>query len=508
MSTNPELFGSIVLPQLTRDKSQCILHKDIYQALMDRPRQMAIIAPRGHSKTSIASTIGTVFDIAYDREDVIILIKKTFPQAVTDLKAITDNVKFNDLFKLFFGNREFLIDRQERVFIRNPYTGHKTYIEVKGSNQPVRGARSPEGKRPTKVLMDDFEDEKNVLTEDQREKLKQYVAGQIIPAMEPSRSSIIAIGTIVHYDSWLNNLWERYQEAKKQERLFSWEVIFHQMIEDGEPIWPERFTPEFIEQLRQTYEDDGRINDYYQEYFNIPFNVEDADFKRSYIRYWTGYVEHNEQEHLIHIMDGDSEVIKPCDFIVAIDPSSGTSGDYTGIAGIAVTSDGKRYVEIAERKMIKPDALKEHIFEIWLKYKPRLIILEEVAMQVILGYWLREEMLKRNIFIPIKGEKVSTKTTKEDKLRQGLQPIYSTGAVYHKKHHVALEEELFTFPKQRHDDVMDAEYMAMKYTYKPESDTIIKKVNKRVHNAYDWLTGIRKDAYGKYREHRQVVSVY
>jgi hypothetical protein len=55
---------------------------------------------------------------------------------------------------------------------------------------------------------------------------------------------------------------------------------------------------------------------------------------------------------------------------------------------------------------------------------------------------------------------------------------------------------------------MDALYMAMKYTYKPESDTLIKKVNKRVTKAYDWLTGVRKDNYDRYREHGKVVSIY
>jgi len=443
--------------------------------------------------TSWASTVGTVFDIAYDTEDVIVLIKKTFPLAVTDLRNIVTQVKYNDMFKLFFGHREFLIDRQEKVYILNPVTGHKTYIEVKGAGQSIRGI-VVDGKRPTKILMDDFEDENNTLTPEQRDKVREWIAGQVMPSLNPSKGHIMAIGTIVHYDSWLNNLWESSKKAESEGRDFSWHVIFHQMIENGAAIWPERFTEEYIANLKLSYAELNRMDMFYQEYMNIPFNIDNADFRREYFKKWAGSLGwSSELGNYIKVIDNDSESLYPVDVIIGIDPSSGTSGDYTGIVVMANTPSGKRYIEVADRKMLKPNELKDYVFELHERYHPRLIVMEEQAMQVIMGYWLREEMALRNKYLPIIGEKVSTRQTKEDKLRQALQPIYQAGVMHHKEQHTDLEVELLTFPKGKNDDLMDAVYLASRYSQKPrDRDMASGGLQHRKRRIYDWMVPGRK----------------
>lgn len=443
--------------------------------------------------TSWASTVGTVFDIAYDTEDVIVLIKKTFPLAVTDLRNIVTQVKYNDMFKLFFGHREFLIDRQEKAYILNPATGHKTYIEVKGAGQSIRGI-VVDGKRPTKILMDDFEDENNTLTPEQRAKVREWIAGQVMPSLSPAKGHIMAIGTIVHYDSWLNNLWEGHKKAESEGRDYSWHVIFHQMIENGQAIWPERFTPEYIENLKLSYAELGRMDMFYQEYMNIPFNIDNADFKRDYFKKWAGSLGwSSDLGNYIKVIDGESETLYPVDVIIGIDPSSGTSGDYTGIVVMANTPSGKRFIEVADRKMLKPNELKDYVFELHDRYHPRLIVMEEQAMQVIMGYWLREEMALRNKYLPVIGEKVSTRQTKEDKLRQALQPIYQAGVMHHKDHHTDLEVELLTFPKGKNDDLMDAVYLASRYSQKPKDrDMKAGTLQHRRRRVYDWMVPGRK----------------
>lgn len=483
------LFGEVVCSELTSDSTECVLHRDIARFHHDKPKLGAIVSPRGHGKTTWASTIATVHDVAYDRETVIIIIKKTFQQAVTDLQNIVNFIKYSPKFKLFFGRSsfEFLIDRQERVYIRNRITGHKTWIEAKGAGQSIRGI-VVEGNRPSKFLLDDFEDENNTATDEQRNKVREWMAAQVMPSLDPHSGHILAIGTIVHYDSWLNNRWEGCQAARADGKEYSWKMIFHQMIEDGKPIWPERFTPEYIDQLRFSYEELGRIDMFYQEYMNVPFNPEDADFKREYITYYKGMLIYDPK--LGHILEiGEKRIL--VDVVVGVDPSSGTSGDYTGIAIVATDTENNRYLIQADRFMLKPDELKERIFEIYDRYKPRLIVIEEVAMQVIMTYWLRSEMRRRNKFLPLRGEKVSTRQTKEDKLRNALQPIYASGVMHHLRGQIALEEELFTFPKGKHDDILDALYLACKYARKSyrNLEDVMRKASKKTREIVDWMTG-------------------
>jgi len=483
-------FGYVVCKNLTPDRTKCVLHNDIKEFHHSEPRMSAIISPRGHAKTTWASTISTVHDIAYDREDVIVMIKKTFAQATTDLQNITSVLKYNKKFQQYYGPRQFLIDRQEKAYIYNPITKHKTWIEVKGAGQSIRGI-VVDGKRPTKILLDDFEDENNTTTLEQRQKVREWIAAQVMPSLDPHKGKLLAIGTIVHYDSWLYNLWQNYEAAKKEERRYMWKVIFHQVIENGKPIWPERFTQEYIDELRFSYEELGRRDKFFQEYYNIPFNQEDAQFSPQMVNYYAGT--YNYDENMGTVLEiGDTTV--PVNIVIGIDPSSGSGGDYTGITVMGVSPDNNRYLIEADRFMLKPGELVDKVFALNERYKPIRIVIEEQAMQVIMTYWLREEMIRRNLFIPLIGEKVATKFTKEERLAQALQPIYSSGVMYHTNHLSNLEEELFTFPKGRHDDILDSLYLASKHAKRPyvkDQNPVKKILSPYIKTGIDWMTGAR-----------------
>jgi len=463
--------------------------------------------------TSIASTICTAYDIAYDKEDAIILIKDTFHKAVTDLSAIVNIIKYNDRFTTFYDKRIFLMDRQDKVFILNPITKHKTYLEVKGMGQSIRGSRSPEGKRPSKLILDDIENELNTITVEQREKIKEYIAAQVLPAPVPEKGVIQVIGTIVHYDSWLNNIWEGYQKAQQDKKEYGWKVIFHQIEEDGKPIWPEMFPPDYIETLKQSYMELGRIDKYYQEYMNIPFNLENATFRKDQFNHYTGTVSWDEANKtnillLNEVITGKGErrtvnEKRPVDIVIGYDISSGMSSDFTGINVLATDSDNNRYDIEADRFMLKPDQLCERLFADYDKYHPRLQIIEEEAHARIMTFWLSAEMRKRNKFLRLKPEKVKTRIHKGDKIQQGLERLYAQGIMHHLSTQTNSEMELLEFdPKKesRHDDILDAKYLANQYARPPalKADDLLEEKKKKKRSVkdivrWDWMTQCKKE---------------
>lgn len=483
-------FGFVITPNLTYDKSSCVLHRDIADIHANKPRFSAIIAPRGHAKTTWASTIATAHDIAYDTEDVIVLIKKTYVQATTDLQNIVSIIKYNERFGQFYGPREFLTDRQDKVYILNPATGHKTWVEVKGAGQSIRGI-VVEGNRCSKILMDDFEDENNTLTKEQREKVRNWITAQIMPSLNPRTGHILAIGTIVHYDSWLCNVWEKSNQAIRDGRQYSWKVIYHQVRENGAPIWPERFSDDYIKEIENSYIELGKVNLFYQEYYNIPFNVDDAHFRKEHISYFDGELTYDPDDH-VHVLrtNGQDRVV---DCVVAYDPSTGIGKDYTGKVVLLTDRDGKRYLHHADRHRFKPDELIADIFQTDRELKPRLIVLEEEAMAVIFDFWLKSEMRRTQQFVRLKGEKVPRTKSKEDKIAEGLQPVYAAGVMHHRRGQHSIEEELFTFPKGKSDDILDALWLASKHAKLPNHG-FIAKVKERLcrtidREGIDWMTG-------------------
>jgi hypothetical protein len=482
-------FGYFVCSNLTPDITNCQLHKDIATFHHTRPPLAVVIAPRGHSKTTWGSTISTAHDIAYDSEKVIILLKKTFAQAVTDLQNVLNIIRYNQTFRALYGERKFLIDRQERVHILNPYTGHKTWIEAKGAGQSIRGI-VVDGSRVTKMTLDDFEDENNTSTAEQRLKVRDWISAQIMPGLDPKLGHILALGTIVHSDSWLNNVYEGWKKAKTSGRTSAWQLVFHQVMENGVPIWPERFSVPYIETLKQSYEELGRVGKFYQEYYNIPVSDDEATFSTGLIKYAQAYYQHDPE--VGNVLDINGKIV-PVDIVVGIDPSTGVGRDYSGVVVVATDHENNRYIIKASREMLQPNELMNRVFELYSMYHPRVIIMEEQAMAVIMGYWLRDEMKNRNIFLPLRGEKAPNRQSKEDKLAQALQPIYAAGVIYHTSGCGVLEEELLTFPLGKHDDILDALYLAMLYVRRCANADVEQKRRKTTGRPaeYSWMTGAR-----------------
>ena len=88
-------------------------------------------------------------------------------------------------------------------------------------------------------------------------------------------------------------------------------------------------------------------------------------------------------------------------------------------------------------------------------YRVRKVLIETTAAQVLFLDLFRQEMVKRNKFFTIEEVKTTTKETKAMKIR-GLVPYYANGMILHKPGLTVLEDQLLQFPRNTHDDVLDA----------------------------------------------------
>jgi hypothetical protein len=519
MRTDLALFGEVVCPHLVRDKTKFQLHQDIARVHLDKPRFQVLISFRGSAKTTWASTISSLHDLAYDRERVTGLIKKSWDTALGDLENIKLEVKDNDAFRLFFGEFTFHVDRTDRISVTHNKTGWWSYTFSAGIEQAVRG-KIKRGWRVTKLLLDDIEDEKNTNTPELRERIKKRIAAVYIPLMDVKVGHILAIGTIAHFDGWFCNRYDNWLIAKREGKIaeLQFPVIYYQIEQNGVPMWPERFPLSEIDRIKRAYAELGRLDMFYQEHYNLPFDPSKADFKREQILYYEGVFRLDENygpvldlsamrdyrgmtiEHPEHVHSNEGVLTLPLRVIAAYDLASGEGLDFTGVNYLGVDFHGYRYELLSTRRDTTFDKFKRDIFADNDTFRPHLILLEEEAHGRVMKYWLAEEMRKLNKFLPLRPDKWPAKIDKNTKLRQALQPIYASGTVCHRRDQTEAEEELFTFPKQRHDDILDAKYMCHKWASKPSEpfvDTTVtvkkRKREKRQLARYDWMTGARKE---------------
>ena len=212
-----------------------------------------------------------------------------------------------------------------------------------------------------------------------------------------------------------------------------WAICYKKAIGSGGLLFPERLSAEFLEKARKTMGSYLFANQYQNEV--IP--PDEQSFKAEWFKYY-------------------ESLPKNLYRFAFVDPAIGQKDhhDYTGIVIVAVDDDGIWYVEVANRYRLTPTQLVSKLFELHQHIGLKVIGIETVAYQEALLYFLSEEMRKRQTTIPVTGVK-RDKTSKQTRIL-GLVPRFEWGRIYLAKAMTALEDELTTFPRGTHDDLLDA----------------------------------------------------
>lgn len=194
------------------------LANDIF--VKDKLDKTGIIEPRGFAKTTIFDMAVSVWLHCYRKSLFTLLGAKTDTDATQFLdsikKVFNENIKINKCFGKLINiksnksnGERYTVNANEVEFTNG------TYIKTVGSGTSVRGANWG-GIRPTVFIGDDFQDEKNILTDAAREKQYSKWTKEIEEVGDKAvyrngvkikaATKIIAIGTVLHIDCLMSKL--------------------------------------------------------------------------------------------------------------------------------------------------------------------------------------------------------------------------------------------------------------------------------------------------------------
>ncbi|MCW2087809.1 UNVERIFIED_ORG: putative phage terminase large subunit-like protein [Rhodococcus erythropolis] len=162
---------------------------------------------------------------------------------------------------------------------------------------------------------------------------------------------------------------------------------------------------------------------------NRPVNVD--------AQYW------NEQD--IVITEAESYVRT----LISVDPavSTKTSNDYTALVVVSLASDGKVYVRHAEQLRLVSTELKERVNDLIELFDVGLVYVETN----------QGGNLWKSVFDGVKANFRSVHQTEPKALRAARAlDYYRKDKVRHTRHFDQLEEQMYSFPKVAHDDLIDA----------------------------------------------------
>lgn len=459
-----QFFARTYFPHYIK-KGNARLHDYLYQRLpelVDHPegQHEAVAAPRGNAKSTLVSQIFVLWCVLTGRKHYPLIVMDAFEQAATMLEAIKAELEFNPRLAMDFPKA---CGRGRVWQVGTIVTANEAKVQVFGSGKRMRGLRHGPH-RPDLVIGDDLENDENVRSPEQRDKLENWLKKTVLSlGAADDTMDVLIIGTILHYDSVLsrllkNPLWKRRifkAIIEWPHRMDLWEQWEELLLNEGEEVarafyedraaemeagaivcWPDG-QPLYKLMLKRAR--DGR-SAFDSEQQNDPVQGDNAPFAAC-ISFWVNRL---------------SEWL----FFGACDPSLGKKGASRDPSALLVGGFNREtgildVVEASIRKRL-PDKIIEDIIAYHKAYRCLVWGVEAVQFQE----FLRTELVKRSAKAgyPVPARAI---TPHADKLLriESLQPHMANGLIRLHPSQTTLEQQLRHFPAADHDDGPDALHM-------------------------------------------------
>ena len=418
-------------------------------------RKVAIAAPRSHAKSTVVTHAYILASVLFREETYVIIVSDTVSQSVQFLGDIKKELADNEDLRNLFGIKEFVKDTEDDL-ICNMDDGHLFRIQAKGSEQKLRGLKW-KNRRPGLVVCDDCENDEIVMNRDRRNKFKRWFYGALLPCLS-DKGKIRMVGTILHLDSLLENLMpgsllkdvrgghksliqedlKEYSNAK-----LPWKSIKYRAHTDDfkKILWPEKKSLLEFKAMKEDYARQGLADVYSQEMLNIPLDEQNTYFKK---QDFVGIKPEDRKRNLVYYAT--------CDLAV----STNQRADFSAFAIAGVDDEGKLYCVHMVKERMDSLQIVDTMMSLQKFYRPVLFGMEKGTIQKSIGPYLNAEMLKRNEYLNL--ALLSPSTDKITRARS-MQARMRAGAVRFDRDadwYQAFEDELMRFPRDKHDDQVDA----------------------------------------------------
>jgi predicted phage terminase large subunit-like protein len=204
-----------------------------------------IMAFRGSAKSTIFTLSLPIWAILGKQQiKHIVLISSTQQKAQLLLQHIKHEFESNRALQMDLG--PFKEERNEWNTISLYVPKYDAKITAASVEQSVRGMRFKEH-RPQLILIDDMEDLESVKTLESRNKIDNWLMGEVIPAGE-EKTRLFVVGNLLHRDSVIKRLENRIVSGK----MSGVRLVIPFFDKDGKPAWPGRFPDQAAVDIERT----------------------------------------------------------------------------------------------------------------------------------------------------------------------------------------------------------------------------------------------------------------
>lgn len=326
----------------------------------------ALAAPRGHAKSTMETLFKPLWAMLQNPplEQYIMIISNTHDQAKDRLRDIKKELEGNYYIKYVYGIQEGDVWSDKKLTTRNGVR-----VQIASAESSIRGAR--EGwSRPSLIILDDIENEKNVTTEHQRTQMKDWFNKEVMK-LGAKYTNFSFVGTILHNESLLrktldNPMWNGMvykaliQEPTNSELWKKWKALLtdagddnrkqtanefyknneKELLEGAVLLWEEHESLKDLQEMRLA---EGEYS-FQAEKQNNPIDPESQIFDtKNDWQYFNiicqgaySFIQDNTTQSLVALHE--------CQLFAWLDPSTGATGGDPDYASISVVARYQNFI--------------------------------------------------------------------------------------------------------------------------------------------------------------------
>lgn len=423
-------FGQIWFPRTFRQASP-EFHYEMSHTLEDSAnRLIGFMVFRDGAKTTLCRAY-VAKRIAYCISRTVMLVNISGAKAQHSLRWLKKQIEFNAPFREAFGLRKGEKWTDEWITIINSQ-GESVNVVATGITAGLRGLNIDDY-RPDLILCDDISDRENTATEDQRAKANEAFFAQLVRSLAPASDAPMSQLALAQTPI---NSFDLISQAAQDS---TFKVVRHSCFRpDGQSSWPARRSTESLLAEKAGYIQRNQLSIWLAEMECQLTNSENQAFKKTWLRYWN---------------------VRPAEGRVAIvlDPaaSDAPKADFFAI-GVMLFYRGQVYLlEYFLARGVMPDAACAKVFEFAQRYGARDVVVETVAYQKIMAWYLAREIQARRIWLTV--HEVNDRRRKDDRIIQAITAVAPYGQLFIREGMAEFEEvfELYGPAFEGKDDLID-----------------------------------------------------
>lgn len=419
-------------------------HREMCQAVIEGGKRQLHLWPRGHFKSSVITVGYSLLSLIQNPNIRILIVNATLQNAKSFLREIKGHLERNDELRAVFGNH---VSKDEKWTETEIISALRTKNLKEPTIQAAGVGQTLTSQHYDLIILDDIVSQETITTREQLQKTSDYYR-LLLSLLDPG-GQIVMIGTRYHFA-------DLYGEIIANKETNHYTINQRKAVENGEILFPSRFTPQVLADLRSSQ---GSYH-FSCQYMNMPVDDETAKFKRADFRYYQP--DDIKLERTFNTMCIDRAY------------SLAKTADYTGITIRKVSPNNFWFIPYARRLRVTEKELIDLIFKLKIDYALDAIGVEQLAFDNTLKPVLEEEMRRRNIFFTVQA--IKSKGSKESRI-ESLVPRYESHSIFHLQGACdELEDELTRFPSAEHDDLSDslAMHHQLEGSVSPQTQQYIK----------------------------------